>query len=147
MKEYTFTEDTAKKIIKSQTMSRIPIVVISVAAGIYVGNHQTGGEIFKNLTQLIILSFGLIGITTYGLIRGMKKGTKTLMLNKYILTETGIERHTPASKIIQIDFDKISSHHLLTKGLLLKSTNTKILIPSGLDNFEELSSNIIARLK
>jgi len=147
MKEYTYTEDTAKKIIKSQTLSRIPIVIISIAAAIYISDYQSGGRVFKNLTTLIIICIVLIGVTSFGLIRGVKNGAKTLMLNKYILTDTGIERHTPAGKIVELDFDKISSHHVSTKGLLLKSFNTKILVPAGLNNFEELSSYVIARLK
>lgn len=82
-----------------------------------------------------------------GLLIGFKVGTKTLMQNTYHITETGIERTTPAGKTISIDFDKIDLYKSLKKGFFIKSRNQKILIPIGLDSYDEITNLILDKVK
>ncbi len=147
MKEYRFSEENAKKIIKSQTISRIPMILIAVIGGFYIANYQSGGTIFSDSLVLILtLLFSLVAVTI-GLLIGIKNGTKTLMQNIYRISEAGIERTTPSGKIVSIAFDKIDLHKSMKKGLFIKAQNQKILIPSGLDNYNDISNLIVEKVK
>ena len=147
MKEYRFSEESAKKTIKSRTISRIPIILIAGFGGFYIANHQSKGMVFGNSFVLILtLSIGAIAVAL-GLLLGIKNGTKTLMKNIYRITETGIERTTPSGKSLKIDFDKIDLHKSMKKGLLIKGQNQQILIPAGLDGYDEISDLILNKVK
>jgi hypothetical protein len=147
MKEYRFSEENAKKTIKTQTISRVPIMLIAVLGGLYIANSQNGGGIFGNSLVLILtLSISSIAVTI-GLLIGIKNGTKTLMQNIYRISETGIERATPSGKSVNIDFDEIDLHKSMKKGLFIKAKNQKILIPAGLDSFSEISNLILEKVK
>ncbi len=147
MQEYRFSEENAKKTIKSQMILKIPIILVALLGGFFIANSQNGGMIFGNflvLTFVIIISGIAVSI---GLIFGIKNGTKMLMQNNYKLTEIGIERTTPSGKIVNIYFDKVDNYKSFKKGLFIKAKNQKILIPAGLDKFDELSELILERLK
>lgn len=147
MKEYRFSEENAKKTIKSQTISRIPMILIAVIGGFYIANFQNGGAIFGDSIVLILtLSISAVAVTI-GLLIGIKNGTKTLMQNIYRITDTGIERTTPSGKSVNIDFDKIDLHKSMKKGLFIKAQNQKILIPSGLDDYNDISNLVLEKVK
>jgi hypothetical protein len=147
MKEYRFSEENAKKTIKSQTISRIPMILIAVLGGLYIANSQNGGAIFENSLVLILtLSLSAVAVTI-GLLIGIKNGAKTLMQNTYRISENGIERATPSGKSVNIDFDKIDLHKSLKKGLFIKAQNQKILIPAGLDGYDEITNLILEKVK
>jgi hypothetical protein len=147
MKEYRFSEESAKKTIKSQAISRIPMILIAFLGGFYIANSQNGGTIFgDSLVLILTVSFSAVA-AAIGLLVGIKNGTKTLMQNVYRITETGIERNTPSGQSVKIDFDKIDLHKTLKKGLFIKAQNQKILIPTGLDSYDEISKLILEKIK
>ena len=147
MKEYRFSAENAKKTIKSQTISRIPMILIAAIGGFYIANFQTGGAIFSDsLVLTLTLSISAVAVTI-GFLIGIKTGTKTLMQNIYRISETGIERTTSSGKSVSIDFDKIDLHKSMKKGLFIKAQNQKILIPSGLDNYNDISNLILEKVK
>lgn len=147
MKEYRFSEENAKKMIKSQTISRIPMILIAVLGGLYIANSQNGGAIFGDSLVLIpTLSICAVAVTI-GLVIGFKNGTKTLMQNIYRISDKGIERTTPSGKSVSMDFDKIDLHKSMKKGLFIKAQNQKILIPSGLDKYNDISNSVLEKVK
>lgn len=147
MKEYTFKEETAKNVMKKQAVSRTPMFVIAFIGGFYIANLRSDGETFSNKWVLIISVITVFIAGAIGLFLGIKSGAKTLVKNKFILTDTYIERHTPSGKIVRIEFTEIVKHQVFKSGLLIKSLSDKILIPAGLDEFDELSSLILKKIK
>lgn len=147
MKEYSFTEETAKKVIITQAFSRIPIIVIATIGGLYIADIQNGDHIFSNKIVVITTFVIFIIAGSIGLLIGIKNGTKALMQNKYILTDNYIERFTPSGKIVRLEFSKIDKYQVSKKGLLIKSSSEKILVPSGLDQFDELSTSVLEKLR
>ncbi len=147
MKEYSFTEVTAKKVIKTRALSRIPMIIIAMIGGLFIADIQNGGKIFDDKLVIVITCIVAIIAGTIGLFIGIKNGTKALMQNKYILTDNYIERLAPSGKIVRIEFSKIDKYQVLKKGLLIKSSSEKILVPSGLEKFDELSTSISEKLK
>ncbi len=147
MKEFSFTEETARKFMRSQTLSRIPLIVCALLGGLYISSSRTGKSIFDNLYTLMATILITLISTFIGLHLGIKLGVKTLLQGKFVLTEDYIERHTASGKIVKINFDKISSHKIAKGGLALNSSEGKIFIPSAIDNFEELSKSVTAKLK
>jgi hypothetical protein len=147
MKAYTYTEERAKKIIKSQALSRIPMIIIALSGGFYIANIQSDGHLFDDKSVLLIAGSIAVMASFLGFIIGIKKGVKALMLNKYIISDAYIDRYTPSGDFIRLEFSKIDKHQVIKKGLLLKASTKKILIPSGLDNYDEISKVILDKLK
>ncbi|MDD4575663.1 MAG: hypothetical protein PHI36_04455 [Bacteroidales bacterium] len=147
MIEYTFKEETAKNVIKKQAISRIPMFVIAFIAGLYISNLRSDGDAFSNKWVLIISIIGIFVAGALGWLMGIKNGTKALLKNKFILTDNYIERFTPSGKIVRIEFAENVKHQVLKSGLLIKSSSDKILIPAVLDEFDELSSLVMEKIK
>lgn len=146
MKEFTFSEATAKKTMRSQAISRLPMIVIAVIAGIYLATMQN--QDFPLITLVLAITLPILAIAGYiGISMGIKSGTKSLMKNTYRLTGNGIEWLTPSGKTVIIEYDKIDLYKTITKGLLIKSKNKKILIPREIDNFSEISGLINDKVK
>ncbi|WP_196890177.1 hypothetical protein [Aureivirga sp. CE67] len=147
MKEYRFSEENAKKMMKTRTISRIPTILIAIVFGLYIANLRGQGEVFGNSLVLVLtLSISLVALSI-GIFIGMKKGAEALKHNVYRISDTGIERKTSIGKSINIDFDKVESYKSMKKGLLIKTKNQKILIPTELDNYTDLSSLILEKVK
>ena len=146
MREFSFTEETAKKVIRSQVVSRIPVMVVALAGALYVADGQGSGQFFTNKLALLIFFPVLIVSVSLGLLFGIRNGAKALMKNKFIVTDTFIERYTLSGRIIKLDFNKTVKYQLLKKGLLLTSSDGKMLIPSRLDKFDELLTLVKEKL-
>jgi hypothetical protein len=147
MKRYTFSEENARKLMKSQTIARLPLIAIAIFGGLYISNYRSGGSTFGNP---IVLSFTLLICAiavSIGLIFGIKNGTKNLMQNVYQFTDDSIKRHTPSGKSISINFNEVTDHKLSKAGFLIKSKNQKMLIPSSLDEYDELSGILLSKIK
>jgi hypothetical protein len=141
MNEFTFSEETAKKTMRSQAISRLPLIFIAGIAGIYLATIQN--EEFPRLTLVLAITLPILAIAGYiGIRMGIKSGTKSLMKNIYRLTGNGIEWLTPSGRTVIIEYDKIDIYRTITKGLLIKSKNKKILIPREIDNYNEISGLI-----
>lgn len=146
MKEYKFSEENAKRIVKSRTIYRIPIMIIAVLAGLFIADTRTGGAIFDNTLVLVLTMFIGLSALAFGLIFGIKNGTSSLLRSTYLLSDNGVEWKTPSGKTIHIDFDKVEKHQKFNKGLLIKAQNKRIIISSELDNYDELSNIVLSKL-
>lgn len=147
MKEFRFSEAQAKKTMISQTVSRIPLMLIAGGTGIYIANHNNNGGITDNLAVLLpVIAIGIVAMSV-GLFIGVKNGTKTLLANVYRLSDESIERIGPNGNSTIINLSDIKTHKSIKKGLFLKDQNSKILIPVGIEGFENISGTILATLK
>lgn|SRR5690554_6138956 len=147
MKEYRFSDSNAEKTVKSQMITSTPIFLIGIGGGFYIANNQYDGILFNNPLILVLTIIICIVAVVTGLIIGYKNNKKSLMKNVYRITENGIERKTPSDKTVIINFNQIKEQKTLKSGLLIKSTNHEILIPSRLDNYNEITAIINENLR
>ena len=147
MTTYTYSDERATQLMQKQGVARLPFQILIIGIGFFIANSTTKGQIFKDGVVLGI-SMILVSIVLYiGFRYSMKTGKRILMQNKYTLTNKGLERQTPAGETIKIDFNNVTEHTVLRYGLLLKTANEQIVIPANLDQYEELSNLVLAKLK
>jgi hypothetical protein len=147
MKEYKFSKENARNHIRARLINRSPVILAAIIAGLFIGNYRTGGDMFENKIVLILtLVIGGIAVAA-GIQLGIKRGAESLMYERFRLDETKIERLTSSGKIISIELNSIIEYKSLKSGLLLKSKGKKLIIPSELDNFDELSNLILKNLQ
>lgn len=147
MKEYRFSEEQAKKVMKSRLVSRSPMILIAILGGLYIANTRNGAVTFENPLVLILTiatSFIALGI---GLFIGIKNGTKTLIKHSYRISDKGIEWTNPTGRLVSIDFNEVDMHRALKRGLFIRAKKQSVLIPSGLDQYDELSALILKKMK
>lgn len=142
MKEYRFTEETAKKTINSRLSFFAPFLIGGSIVGICIANYVTTGSIFGSLFTLLIVILVLAIATMIGINRSKKSMMKTV----YRLSDTGIEVITSDTESVSIDFDKIKSHKIIKIGLYINGQKSQIFIPVDLDGYEEITNTILEKI-
>jgi len=146
MKEFKYSNEKAKKVMKTQMITKIPLILIASFAGLYIANSKNNMIFSNKLVLSLTLLICLIAVSI-GLFLGIKNGTKMLLQNIYKVTETSIERVTPSGKSINIAFNTIDNHKIHKKGLLISAKKKNILIPIELDEYNVLSTLILKQIK
>ncbi|MCK9255143.1 MAG: hypothetical protein M0Q45_04490 [Bacteroidales bacterium] len=142
MKEYRFTEETAKKTMNSGLRFFAPFLIGGSIVGICIANFTTKGSIFGSLLVFLIIILVLVIATMIGI----NRSKKSLMKAVYRLSDTGIEVITSDTESVSIDFDKIKSHKIIKRGLYINGQKSQIFIPVDLDGYDEITNTILEKI-
>ncbi|NVK73277.1 MAG: hypothetical protein HWE24_07345 [Oceanospirillaceae bacterium] len=142
MKEFKFTEESAKKAAEAEMRSRLPLILTSGFAGLLLAFRFTPQVQSLSNAVLAIIAVSTLGVLVFSIWIGMKRRAKAFMTQVYTVDETSIERKSASSQSVKIDFDKLESIQTGKNGLTLKSKLHKMVVPSELDGFGELSKII-----
>lgn len=147
MAEYSFSEKNAMKIIKKRIFLRLPVLIIAGVVGLYFANIDSNGMLFRNRLSLFLVVLILAVLLIIGVRYGIILGVTILLREKYVLTDTTVEKVTFSGKSIKIYLDKVETSSTNNKGLLLTSNSDRIFIPVEIDSYHEFTTTILANLR
>jgi len=111
-------------------------------------------DIYKgetNPNQLIftytIMFFALIIVWIIVHKRAPKFGSELIQQYYFRVSDLGIEKIGPKGKLVDFNFSQITSFRFNKRGLLLESSKRKLLLPNGLEDFDELCHLISEKVK
>lgn len=147
MKEYRFTKNNAEKTARTTVISKIPMMVIAICAGVYISEVNSETSMFNNIILMISVIIVLLLTLTIGFYWGYRLLVKRLMGETYYLTENSIDKTTQTGVTVSIAYNEVQNHKLRKNGYFIKAKGKQMYIFSGIDQFEEISNEISAKLK
>ncbi|WP_421750293.1 hypothetical protein [Croceimicrobium sp.] len=143
MKEYRYSDEKALQLIQKISRTTLPIIMIMILGAlllidIYKGDTNPD-ELFFTHT---IMFFTLIIVWILVYKNAHKYGSRLMQQYYFSVSDTGIEKIGPKGKMESMNFAQISSISIHKKGLLLESSKSKLLLPNGLEGFDELCNLI-----
>ena len=142
-KQFTFSPEGAKKMMNAQYVARLPLMVIAVFVGGYIGIGENSEDLVRYPIVIIMLVVLIGGSLFLGYKLGMKRGIKNALLETFTITETTIERKSATGNKTNIELSQISKHQTSKFGLLIQAGKKRLLIPSYIDGYDELSALIL----
>jgi len=138
MNIYTFSKASIKKLATRQTLAIYPILISVLIAVYFIITHFEDKEEMEKPSTLIIMAgvglFMLIG----GFFSSRKAVSKVLLATKFILEDDAIIKEIPNGKDTKISFREIKTQQHTKKGIVIKTQNQQLIIPTELINFKEL---------
>lgn len=147
MMEYSISKTNARKISQRQVFKRLPFLVIAGFLSLYLVNYDSGGTLFRDSLILFLAALLLASLLATGLFLGIEFRVKNLLKEKYILSDSFIEKRTISGYSIKIDLRNIEFFIEKNNGFLIRSNDDEILIPKALDRYQELKTKIIEKLR
>ena len=142
-KQFTFSPEGAKKMMNAQYVARLPLMIIAVFVGGYIGIGENSHDLLVYPLLLVMLVILVGGSLFLGYKLGMKRGIKNALLETFTITETSVERKSATGNKTNIEFSQITKHQTSKFGLLIQSGRKRLLIPSFIDGYDELSALIL----
>ncbi len=143
IKTYKYTEEGARMLAKSGIKRTMPIMVIIPIVVLYV---KKGEESFFSNANILTMALFLIFIGI-SIIFSIRFNSKMFLKNEFNLYDDRIERVTPSGKTISFKFANINECKVLNNGLLLAVNKQKMLVPNGIDGYDELSKTLLIKIK
>ncbi len=147
METFTFSKEAIKKLAVKQVISIYPLIVIVLLGAFAIANHIEKNEMVEDPTFLVVMSGVMLFILIGSYSPSVKAISKVMSETEFILTESTIEKHIPNGKNMEIIFRDIRNVHHSKKGILIKSQEEQILIPSQLTDFDEIEAVIKNKTK
>lgn len=142
-KQFTFSPEGAKKMMVSQYRARLPVFIIASFVGVYIGFGNNGEDLIKYPLVIVFLILIIAGSMFLGYKLGVKRGVGNALLETYTITDTYIEKKSATGNKTIIELNQISKHQSSKFGLLIRDGNKRMIIPSFLNNYDELSAMIL----
>lgn len=137
MKQFKIRENGFKEIRKQTILRTIPMTLIAMLVGLAIFEFNPNNNNASDINVYPFIIPIIIGVLTYGLIKGIKR--QKAIYDKYMLTidDIGITReqgNTPAIRLLFSDITKIAKN---TKGGFVitgKSIGNQIIVPAQIEN-------------
>ena len=142
-KVYVFSREGAKKFMVAQYIARIPLFIIATIVGVYIGVGDNGENFIKYPVTIVIMVLIIGGAMFVGYKLGVARGIKNAMLEKYSITDTTVQKIAGTGNKTSIELNNITKHRQSKIGLLIYGDRKRMLIPSYLDGYDELSNLIL----
>lgn len=138
MKEYKFSEATAKKIVRAKSAAWLPIIVTAFFGGFLLINYLNNNQLVKTPILLIGSIIVLLLAVYLGWRKGVQNGVSALLREKYVVKEMAIEKIGQKGDSINVKWFEVSNFQETDKGLEIEEGDLKLLVPKQLDGYAEV---------
>lgn len=138
MKEYKFSETTAKKIVRAKSAGWLPIIITAFFGGFLLINFLNDNQLVKTPVLLIGCVIVLLLAIFLGWRKGVQNGVRALLREKYVVKEMAIEKIGQKGDAINIKWFEVSNFQETDKGLEIEEGDRKLLIPKQLEGYNEV---------
>lgn len=132
MRTFGYTEETARKRAKKQSLFWLPILITLFFALAFLFNYLTDNLLLDHSLYFVVLLIVGTAAVVVGWRKGLQQSVKLLMQEKYVLTDFALEKWEASGKVHKLPWPELQDVKPEDHSQLVVGKHRKISVPNDL---------------